>query len=412
MAIAYYGATISPNMDKTPEGYLICRNVPINRTGVQVYTAREVGMPGGGDEPVNVYRLEEDVFSPAAVASMEGKDVTRGHPPEMLDATNQAAYSNGHIQNVRRDGDNTVGDLIIKDPGLASDVENGVLREISCGYYCTFEPYRDGFKQTHLVGNHVAVVPRGRAGHDVAIKDAAQEAEKGRNKPMSKLAHAILTAFGMAAKDASPEELNELVTTTATALDAAPAEPAADPSKAKAPEAEPAKAAEKPAEDEMLEKAPKGDDLGAKLDRILEMLEAKARGGHGEHPLHDESDLDKMVNKLTGGEDPEAAVTVPAEEMEDASCMSPAAKDAAVQLLKKVRPIVAGMKDPKEKARVVDAMLSTIKGPDTVGAIMKAAQDSARKTYEESRRTNYEKACAEAESAYAARNPHKMKKEG
>lgn len=412
MAIAYYGATISPNMDKTPEGYLICRNVPINRTGVQVYTAREVGMPGGGDEPVNVYRLEEDVFSPAAVASMEGKDVTRGHPPEMLDATNQAAYSNGHIQNVRRDGDNTVGDLIIKDPGLASDVENGVLREISCGYYCTFEPYRDGFKQTHLVGNHVAVVPRGRAGHDVAIKDAAQEAEKGRNKPMSKLAHAILTAFGMAAKDASPEELNELVTTTATALDAAPADPAADPSKAKAPEAEPAKAAEKPAEDEMLEKAPKGDDLGAKLDRILEMLEAKSRGGHGEHPLHDESDLDKMVKKLTGGEDPEAAVTVPAEEMEDASCMSPAAKDAAVQLLKKVRPIVAGMKDPTEKARVVDAMLSTIKGPDTVGAIMKAAQDSARKTSEESRRTNYEKACAEAESAYAARNPHKMKKEG
>lgn len=408
MAIAYYGATISPNMDKTPEGYLICRNVPINRTGVQVYAEREV-IPGGGEDPVNVYRLEEDVFAPAAVASMEGKDVTRGHPPEMLDATNQAAYSNGHIENVRREGDNTVGDLIIKDPGLASDVENGVLREISCGYYCTFEPYRDGYKQTHLVGNHVAVVPRGRAGHDVAIKDAAHEAEKGRNKSMNKLVHAILTAFGTAAKDATPEELNELVNTTATALDAAPAEPDADPSKGKAPEAAPAK---DPAQDEMVEKAPKGDDIGSKLDRILEMLEAKSRGGRGEHPLHDESDLDKMVEKLTGGESPEASVTVPAEEMEDASCMSPAAKDAAVQLLKKVRPIVAGMKDPAEKARMVDTMISTIKGPDTVGAIMKAAQDSARKTSEESRRTNYEKACAEAESAYAARNPHKMKKEG
>ena len=184
MAIAYYGATISPNMDKTPEGYLICRNVPINRTGVQVYTAREVGIPGGGDDPVNVYRLEEDVFSPAALASMEGKDVTRGHPPEMLEASNQAAYSTGHVENIRRDGENTVGDLIIKDPGLVSDVENGVLREVSCGYYCTFEPYLDGYKQTHLVGNHVAVVPRGRAGHDVAIKDAAVEAEKGRNKPI------------------------------------------------------------------------------------------------------------------------------------------------------------------------------------------------------------------------------------
>lgn len=409
MAIAYYGAQISPNMTRTPEGYLICRNVPINRTGDQEYAARELQLDGDPDRLVIVHRYPEDVFDPAAMASFEGKDITQGHPPENLTPENQAAYSKGHIENVRRVGDTTVADLFIKDAALASDVENGVVREVSCGYLCDYVPDGDGYKQQRIRGNHVAVVPRGRAGHDVAIKDAACEAEKGRNKPMSKLSHAILTAFGMAAKDASPEELTELVTTTATALDAAPAEPAAEPSKDKAPEAEPAA---EPAKDEMVEKAPKGDDIGSKLDRILEMLEAKSRGGHGEHPLHDESDLDKMVKKLTGGEDPEAAVTVPAEEMEDASCMSPAAKDAAVQLLKKVRPIVAGMKDPAEKARVVDAMLSTIKGPDTVGAIMKAAQDSARKTSEESRRTNYEKACAEAESAYAAFNPHKMKKEG
>lgn len=403
--IAYYGSQISPNMDKTPEGYLICRNVPINRTGVQVYSAKEVGVPGGGDEAVNVYRLEEDVFSPAALASMEGKDITRGHPPDMLDASNQAAYSTGHIENVRRDGDNTVADLIIKDPSLVSDVENNVLREVSCGYYCTFEPYKDGFKQTHLVGNHVAVVPRGRAGHDVAIKDhAAPEAEKGRQK-MSEFWKSVLTAFGMAAKDASPEELDAMVTTAATALDAAPAEPVAEPSKDKAPEAEPAK-------DEEVMKEPKGDDIGSKLDRILEMLEAKARGGRGEHPLHDESDLDEMVEKLAGKkDDPEAAVTVPAEEMEDASCMSDAAKDAAVELLKKVRPAVAAIQDKQERARVVDALLSTIKGPNTVGSIMTAAQDSARKNSEEARRTNYQKMCEDAESAYAARNPHKMKKE-
>lgn len=403
MAIAYYGSQISPNMTRTPEGYLICRNVPINRTGDQEYTARDLQLGGDPDRLVIVHRHPEDVFDPAALASFEGKDITQGHPPENLTPENQAAYSKGHIENVRRVGDNTVADLFIKDASLASDVENGVVREVSCGYLCDYVPDGGGFKQQHIRGNHVAVVPRGRAGHDVAIKDAATEAEKGRKTCMSKFAEAILAAFGMAAKDASEEELTKLVTTTATALDAAPAE-----AEKPAPEAEPAK---KPAEDEMVEKAPKGDDIGSKLDRILEMLEAKARGGHGEHPLHDEGDLDKMVAKLAGGEDPEASVTVPAEEMEDA-CMSPAAKDAAVQLLKKVRPIVAEMKDPAEKARVVDAMLSTIKGPNAVGAIMKAAQDSARKNSEETRKTTYEKACAEAESAYAARNPHKMKKEG
>lgn len=406
MAIAYYGARISPHMTRTPEGYLICHDVPINRIGDQEYTARDLQLDGDPDRLVIVHRYPEDVFDPAALASFEGKDITQGHPPENLTPENQAAYSKGHIENVRRVGDNTVADLYIKDAGLASDVENNVVREVSCGYLCDYVPDGDGYKQQRIRGNHVAVVPRGRAGHDVAIKDAAPEAEKGRKTCMSKFAEAILAAFGIAAKDASEEELQKLVTTTATALDAAPAE-----AEKPAPEAEPAKAAEKPAEDEMVEKAPKGDDIGSKLDRILEMLEAKARGGRGEHPLHDESDLDEMVKKLAGGEDPEAAVTVPAEEMEDSACMSPAAKDAAVELLKKVRPIVAEMKDPKEKARVVDAMLSTIKGPDTVGAIMKAAQDSARKSAEETRLTNYQKMCADAENAYAARNPHKMKKE-
>lgn len=407
MAIAYYGARISPHMTRTPEGFLICHGVPINRIGDQEYTAGELQLDGDPDRLVVVHRYPEDVFDPAALASFEGKDITQGHPPENLTPENQAAYSKGHVENVRRVGDNTVADLYIKDPALASDVENGVVREVSCGYLCDYVLDGTGYRQQRIRGNHVAVVPRGRAGHDVAIKDAAREAEKGRNKNMSKLVHAILTAFGMAAKDASEEEMQELVTTTATALDAAPAEPAADPSKGKAPEADPAK-------DEMVEKVPKGDDLGTKLDRILEMLEAKSRGGRGEHPLHDEFDLDKMVEKLAGNaehqDDPGAAVTVPAEEMED-GCMSPAAKDAAVALLKKARPAVAAIQDKAERARVVDALLSAIKGPNMVGSIMQAAQDSARKNAEETRRTNYQKMCKDAENAYAARNPHKMQKE-
>lgn len=406
MAIAYYGARISPHMTRTPEGYLICHDVPINRVGDQEYTARDLQLDGDPDRMVMVHRYPEDVFDPAAIASFEGKDITQGHPPENLTPENQAAYSKGHVQNVRRVGDNTVADLYIKDPGLASDVENHVVREVSCGYLCDYVPDGDGYKQKRIRGNHVAVVHRGRAGHDVAIKDAAPEAEKGRNKTMNKLTHAILTAFGMAAKDASEEELSELVTTTATALDAAPAENPAEPSQVKAQEADPAK-------DVMVERAPKGDDLGAKLDRILEMLEAKSRGGRGEKPIHDEEDLDEMIEKLAGKQDdPEAAVTVPAERMEDASCMSPAARDAAVKLLKKVRPAVAAIQDKQERARVVDALLETVKGPSTVGAIMHAAQDSARKAAQDAQRTNFQQVCADAENAYAARNPHKNKKEG
>lgn len=398
MAVAYYGSHISEHLVKSPEGYLFCYGVPINRTGTQVYTARELNLEGDPERPVAVYRLEEDVFAPSALASFEGKDVTRGHPSEMLNAQNQSGYSKGHLENVRRDGENTVADLIIKDPALVSDIENGILREVSCGYDCVFVPYLDGYKQTKIIGNHVAVVPKGRAGREVAIQDAALEAEKGRNN-MKKFFNTILTAFGMAAKDASPDELDKMVEITATALDAEPAQ--------KAPEAAPAEDESTQTADVMVERAPKGDDLGSKLDRILEMLEAKSRGGEGEHPLHDESDLDEMIEKLSGRKEGEA-ITIPAEETD--ACTGPA-RDAAVLLLKKVRPVVASIENKAERARVTDALLSAIKGNDMMQSIAKAAKDSAQANAQQTQKTTYEQACLEAQNAYAARNPHKMTKE-
>ena len=396
----YYGSHLSEHLVKTPEGYLICYGVPINRTGTQNYSAGELGLGGDTERSVTVYRLEEDVFSPAALASFEGKDITRGHPPEMLNAENQAGYSKGHLENVRREGENTVADLVIKDPSLVSDVENGVLREVSCGYNCNFEPYQDGYKQTHIIGNHLAIVPRGRAGRDVAIKDTAPEAEKGRKTIMSYW-KTFLAAFAGAAKDAELEELDKMVETTAAALDAEPAE--------KAQDAEPAKEepAAEPAKDEETIEAPNGDDIGSKLDRILEMLEAKSRGGRGEHPLHDETDLDEMIEKLSGKGEGESALTIPVEN----DCATGPARDAAVELLKKVRPAVAAIEDKQARAKVTDALLSAIQGKDAMPEIVKAAMDSAQANANQSKKTTYEQICADSSAAYAARNPHN-KKEG
>ena len=400
MAVMYYGSHLSEHLVKTPEGYLICYAVPINRTGTQVYTAGELYLPGEPDRPVTVYRLEEDVFSPAALASFEGKDVTRGHPPEMLSAENQAGYSKGHLENVRRDGENTVADLVIKDPSLVSDVENGVLREVSCGYNCNFELYLDGYKQTNIIGNHVAIVPRGRAGHDVAIKDAAEQAEKGRNC-MNKLVHGILTAFGAAAKDAKPEEMGELIETTASALDAVPTALDADPV-AKAPEAEPAKDA-----DPAPAAAPVSDTLDERMGRLEAML-AQLLPKKEEPHASDETDLDEMIAKLSGGEGEKKSLTIPVEETD---CMTGPAKDAAVELLKKVRPAVAAIKDPAEKARITDALLAPIKGPNMVNTIVQAAMDSAKANAKKTQKTSFEQVCADSSAAYAARNPHN-KKEG
>ena len=39
---AFYGSKISGHMIRTPEGYLVCKEVPIARTGTQEYLGREL----------------------------------------------------------------------------------------------------------------------------------------------------------------------------------------------------------------------------------------------------------------------------------------------------------------------------------------------------------------------------------
>ena len=97
---AFYGARLSPHMTETPEGFLICQGVPICRTGKQQYLPREIGEKGDG--LVDVYREEEEVFKPSAMASFEGKPVTDDHPPKEVDPNNYGNYMKGVVQNVRR----------------------------------------------------------------------------------------------------------------------------------------------------------------------------------------------------------------------------------------------------------------------------------------------------------------------
>lgn len=408
MAIAYYGSRISPNQIETAEGYLICRSVPIARTGDQEYTAREVMQDGDPGQTVIVHRRPEDVFAEETIASFEGKPVTDDHPPENVQAENFASYARGHVQNVRQAGNNLVGDVYITDAKLASDVKHRVKREISCGYQCDLVPDgAGGYYQTNIRGNHVAVVLRGRAGHDVAIHDAANTAAEGRTNTMSKFTKGVLAAFGSAAKEASPEELEAMATITATALDAAPAEeaPEADPAEKKA---EPSPAKDEPMKDEVVYKEQKGVDLGTKMDRVLEMLEALLKGREEKH-MSDETDLDEIIEKLTGKpEDPDEAKMIGAE---DAKCgaMPAATKDAAVELLRRVRPAVAAIEDKAARARVTDALLGAVKGDNAMTAIAQAAYDSAAAAAKSTSRSTFDQICAESEAAYAAMNPHKTK---
>ena len=136
------------------------------------------------------------------------------------------------------------------------------------------------------------------------------------------------------------------------------------------------------------------------------MLEAKSRGGEGEHRLHDEGDIDEEIKRLLGKEEEGKSITIP---VENDTCMDAATKDAAVALLRKVRPAVASIEDRQTRAKVTDALLSAVRGNDVMGEIAKAAQDSAKAT--QNQKNTYDTMCTESEASYAARNPHKKKED-
>lgn len=219
--ICYYGDKLSPNMAKTPEGFLVCQNVPIARTGYQKYYAQELDENAEPNVVVNVYRSPDEVFSPATLASFEGKPVTNEHPSEDVTPENYAKYSKGHVQHVRvgkgDDSDKIMADLYITDPELMRLIQDG-KRDVSAGYYAEDKEDKNGrICQTHIRGNHIAVVDEGRAGRSVSIRDSKNRKKGDVSMSRKQRVKNIIARY---IKDATPEELDELISDSEEARDA------------------------------------------------------------------------------------------------------------------------------------------------------------------------------------------------
>ena len=163
---------------KTQEGYLVATS-RVARTGVQTYLASELGDVADDFKPdavVRVYRAEDQVFHKDTLASITRVPVTLGHPPEMVDADNWATYSVGDVGDAfARDGEWIVVNPMIKDAAARTAAET-THKEISMGYTANIVKARDGvdadFEMVDIRMNHLALVPKGRAGSQARIGDA------------------------------------------------------------------------------------------------------------------------------------------------------------------------------------------------------------------------------------------------
>jgi hypothetical protein len=164
----------------TGEGYMIAEDVPVARTGVQEYSALELGLDASM-KTVRLYRPPEEVFSAASMATLDRKPVTYYHPEKGVDASNWKAVSVGRVETATQDGDFLkVARFEVNDGDTVQSIAFGV-KELSCGYSFTLDmtPMTaptgeacDGVMR-QIEHNHVAIVYQGRCGSGCAVGDCA-----------------------------------------------------------------------------------------------------------------------------------------------------------------------------------------------------------------------------------------------
>lgn len=173
--------TLGTKRKYTHEGYLIIEDCILARTGIQEYFAAELNLTDRKpDAKIRVYRPEEEVFSQESIDSFKLKPITNEHPDKMVSPETIKRHQIGTIGNdVRRDGDFMKASLIFTDKKAIKEIEDGKT-ELSNGYLSgyTWEPGtaptgdKYDAKQKNIIGNHTALVERGRCGSACSVADS------------------------------------------------------------------------------------------------------------------------------------------------------------------------------------------------------------------------------------------------
>ncbi|GEM_PF-2286591 len=152
---------LPPKPELTGEGYLRCF-LRIGKTGELAYRHAD------GTEQIEVVSPEV-LFAKDSIDSFKMKPITYPHPPVKVRSDNAMQYQRGllgHYAVIDGDFLGFVGS--VTDKQAVEALLSGTATEASCGYDTVTKLRGDGkLDQLRRDGNHVAIVPRGRAGADV-----------------------------------------------------------------------------------------------------------------------------------------------------------------------------------------------------------------------------------------------------
>lgn len=151
-----------------PNGWLRA-SAALTRTGVFAYRNEDGSIR-------RELRPPQEVFRADLMPLYAGLPLTVGHPDVFLDVLTTRAHQVGSISSPRREADKLVADVLVTDLPAIEQVQRGV-RQISVGYEAELDPTPGVWMgqpydavQRNIQPNHIAIVDRGRAGPECAIR--------------------------------------------------------------------------------------------------------------------------------------------------------------------------------------------------------------------------------------------------
>ena len=228
---------ISKRMEKTPEGFLWCYDVPIAKVGLLLYGAHETPVPPAADGITRIEVRPECLFEPESIKSLIGKSLVNEHPPVDQTSENWMMTTVGEVHHPRQgegiEDDLLLADILVKDRHVIEDILGDAIEdfdndqpirkidgkvEVSAGYDSKYNDLGGGrgFQRKRRY-NHVALVESGRCGSTCSIRDAATvnpNAAQPRREPLmadlKKVASSIRDAFRTRDSRSLDEALEEL----------------------------------------------------------------------------------------------------------------------------------------------------------------------------------------------------------
>ena len=167
-------------VEEMPNGFI---SITANLTRTGIFTYRHV-RPDGTIKLLKQLRLEEEVFSEEAMASLSGLPITNNHPTELVNPENASEYIVGmtsdnpkRIKVSELDSEDYVQQkLTIFDGDAILMVKNREKTEMSLGYQCNLDFTPGIYKgenydciQRNIRYNHGSIVDKARGGSECRI---------------------------------------------------------------------------------------------------------------------------------------------------------------------------------------------------------------------------------------------------